>query len=166
MANRSFGDKQGLMLIKRVVRLYPVFSVGVAGAVTLKKRQFTAMGATSVAASSSLVSAPTTGVGYAVGDGAGVRSVTRTGSGAWTITLSDPYQYLLGVGLALTSNSTGGLTAVNVGVNSSGDVTTNTAVGNGGTIKVVFSSAASTAADPGTTDTLVLELILGDATEP
>ena len=166
MANSTF-QQFVLSKIKRLVRLYPVFTMSGTTPV-LQKRQFTAAGASSVAASSSLVNAPTSGTpAWAQGDGAGTFSVSRTGTGAWTITLSEPYQYLLGVTISQTSNTTGALTVVGVGVVSgSTTITTNTAPGNGGVIAVVFSSAAATAADPGSSDTITLEITLGDATEP
>lgn len=165
MANRTFQERQ-FGLVKRKVSLYPVVSVGAAGAVTLQKRTFTATGATLVA-SSSLGAAPTTGVGYAKGDGAGTASVSRTGTGAWTVTLSDSYQYLLGVSIVQTSNATGAITAGMVGiVSGTTNVTTNTSVGSGGVVAIVLSSAAGTPADPASGDVLTLEVILGDATEP
>lgn len=166
MANRTFQEKQ-LSLVKRLVKLYVTVSVGGGGAVTLKKRTYTAMGSGGTAATSSLTSAPTTGVGYAVGDAVGVRSVARADTGKWTVTLSDSYQYLLGVVLALTSNTTGVATAAQVGiVSGSTTPTTNTAVGNGGVVTVQFVDFAGAAVDPASGDTIVLELTLGDASEP
>lgn len=167
MANRSFQERQ-LSILKRVVTLYPVVKVGAAGAVTLQTRQFTAAGSGSVAPTFSLVAAPTTGVGYAKGDGAGVNAVTRTGAGAWTITLSDPYQYLIGV--SFTVASTTGLldtAALNMSVLTTGNVQTNTSLGQGGTINLVFqASGGQTATDPASGDIIYLCIELGDATEP
>lgn len=171
MANVTFNPFLGTKL-KRVATVYPVVSVGAAGAVTLKKRQFTAAGASNVAASSSLVNAPTTGVGYAVGDAMGIRTVARTGAGAWTITLSDPYQYLLGVEIIQISNATGIATVYAIGVVSgTTNVTTNTAIGNGGVITVLLQNGSGAsnigaAVDPASGDTLTLRITLGDATEP
>lgn len=166
MANRTFiQDAYGL--IKKPVYLYPVISVGAAGAVTLKKRTFTAGGASSLSSSSSLGNAPTSGVGYAVGDGVGTRSVARTGTGLWTITLSDPYQYLLGVCMVSLSSATGLWTTPSIGVVSgSTTITTNTGVGNGGVISVVIQNGSGAATDPANGDTITLEIMLGDATEP
>jgi hypothetical protein len=165
MANRQF-SAQGTLL-KSIRYLYPVVSVGGAGAVTLKKRSFRAVGTVN-SANSTLIDAPTSGLPYAFGDGAGTRSVARTGTGAWTITLTDPYQFLMGVRVIQTSNTTGASTSgLSVGVVSgSTNVATNTAVGNGGVIAIVLSSATVTAADPASGDTLTLEITLCDATEP
>lgn len=166
MANTTFQALKGLKY-KSVVTLYPIVSVGAAGAVTLKKRTFTASGATNVAATSSLTSAPTTGVGFAVGDAAGIRSVSLGTAGLWTITLSEPYQYLLGVEIAQTSNATGVQTAAAVGVKSgSTTTTTNTAIGNGGVIVVQLVDFAGAAVDPASGDTVTLRITLGDSTEP
>jgi hypothetical protein len=166
MANRTFQEKTH-GLVKRKVVLYAVVSVGAAGAVTLQKRTFTATGATATAASSSLGAAPTSGVGYAYGDGGGIRSVARTGTGLWTITLSDSYQYLLGIAIRQTSNATGLMTAAGVGiVSGSTTPTTNTAPGNGGVLAIALNDWAGAAVDPASGDTLTLEIVLGDATEP
>lgn len=171
MANRTFQEKANLSLVKRVVRLYPVISVpGGTGAITLQKRTFTAAGASSVAPSSSLGTAPTTGIDYAVGDGAGTRSASRTGVGAWTLTLADPYQYLIGVSLVQASNATALLSTGGalfpVVLSGSTAVTTNTAKGNGGVISIIWNNSSGVAADFTNASTITLELILGDATEP
>lgn len=167
MANRTFNKDQQLSLVKRVVHLFPVVSVGAAGAVTLKKRAFTAVGSATTP-SSSLISAPTSGVGYAFGDGAGVKKIVRNSAGDWTLTLSDPYQYLLGARIAQLSN-TGGTNAAAINglaVNTTTtSVGTNTSLGDGGVVRVVL-LADSTATDPASGDTVTLHLILGDATEP
>lgn len=165
MANRTFQEFLNTP-VKKLVKLYPVVSVGVAGAVTLKKRTYTAMGSGGVAATSSLTDAPTTGVGYAVGDGAGTRSVSLGTAGLWTLTLSDPYQYLLGISIAQTKNATGLMTAATVGVKTSSTITTNTAMGNGGVVVVQLCDFAGAAVDPASGDTLTLEITLGDASEP
>lgn len=165
MANRYFQEAT-LSLVKRKAEVYCVVSVGGAGAVTMKRRSYSAGGATAVSSSTSLVAAPTTGVGYAVG-GDGVRSVARTGTGAWTVTLSDPYQYMLGCELLQTSNTTGLPTAAAVGiVSGSTDVTTNTGTGNGGVVAIQLVDFAGNAVDPASGDTLTLRFTFGDATEP
>jgi hypothetical protein len=165
MANRTFQTAL-LQIPKRIVHLYPVVSVGVAGAVTLQKRTFTAGGSTALTSSSSLGTAPTTGVGYAYGDGAGTRSVSLGTAGLWTITFSDSYQYLLGVEIAQTKNATGLMTAATVGVKTNSTITTNTAVGNGGVIAIQLADFAGNAVDPASGDVLTLRITLGDATEP
>ena len=164
MGTRQYKQNQSLKLLSRVVTLYPVVTVGAGGAVTLKKRSFAAMGSGSVAPSFSLTDAPTTGNGYAVGDGAGVRSVARTGTGAWTITLSDPYQYIIGV-RGNTGHVTPTATVNMVVYDTSSTPSTNTALGNGGVILVVW-FAATTATDPADGDTCYLEIILGDSSAP
>lgn len=158
MANRTF-QTASLTLVKRKVEIFCVVSVGAAGAVTLKKRTW-------VGATSSLTSANTSGVGYDVG-GDGVRSVVRTGAGLWTVTLSDSYMYLLGVQLIQTANTSGLLTAASVGVDTDGtNVTTNTALGNGGVLTLVLNDWAGAAVDPASGDVVTLLITLGDASEP
>jgi hypothetical protein len=167
MANRTFNPQQYHLLYKRVVCLMPVVSFGGTGAPTLKKRQFTAAGASTVAASSSFISAPTSGVGYVFGDGVGTRSIARTGSGAYTLTLNDPYQFLLGVEVMQVSNVGGTSTPLApVVVSGSTTVTTNTATGNGGVIAFVMNNSSGSATDPASGDTYTFCITLVDATEP
>lgn len=167
MAQRTFSVDAG-SLLKRVRTLYPIVSVGAAGAVTLQYNKFTAMGAGSVAPTYAVANAPTSGVGYAQSDGEGVRGITRNSAGDWTFTLSDSYQYLIGVAFlgvfntgGTNANAINGL-AVNTTTTS---VTTNTAIGNGGLVRVVLMSG-STATDPASGDVIHLKIILGDASEP
>lgn len=165
MANRNFQDTQ-FSLLKGLVTLYPVISVGVAGAVTLKKRQFYQPGAIGVGGSYALVDAPTSGVGYAVGDGAGVRTVSRSDTGDWTITLSDPYVYLAELDIACqTLAAPGTLVCLAVANIDSTNVTTNTAVGNGGVINITLNDETA-AADPASGTVVTLKIVLGNATEP
>lgn len=165
MANRTFNEVS-YSLIKRLVTLCPVVNIGAAGAVTLQKRQFTAAGSGSVAPAYSLVAAPTTGVGYAVGDGGGVKSVARTGTGAWTITLSDSYRFLVQISVGF-QNAGATFNAPVMVTNTTGtDVTLNTAVGTGGVIKIQFYNGAGVATDPGNPDQAQFAILLGDATEP
>ncbi len=163
MANSTYFQNR-YSKIKGIVDLYPVVSVGGAGAVTLKRRRYSSVG-TSLTPTYSLDNAPTTGVGLAVGDGQGVRSVVRNSAGNWTFTLSEPYAYLVGVSVALISNTTGAVTSplCPIAVDSDGTVvTTNTALGNGGTIQVVLmASDGSTATDPASGDTLTFHFELG-----
>lgn len=167
MANAQF--QQYLMTKpKRIIKLWPTVSVGGAGAVTLQKRVFTATGATATAASSSLSAAPTTGVGFVVGDAAGTATVARTGTGLWTFTFSYPFQYLLGAALVQTSNTSGLLTSgFGVGV-VSGSTTprTNTSVGSGGVVAIALNNGSGAATDPASGDVLTFEFTFGDATEP
>jgi len=163
MANTTFFQNR-YSKIKGLVDLYPVVSVGAAGAVTLKKRQYSSVGTTN-SPTYSLGNAATIGVGYAVGDGQGVRSVTRNSAGNWTFVLSDPYAYLVGVEVALISNTTGAVTSplcpIAI-VSGSTNVTTNTALGNCGTIRLIFmASDGTTATDPADGDTITLHFTLG-----
>lgn len=158
MANRTF-QTQMLGLIKRHVQIYGIFSVGVAGAVTMLKRTYPNGVVT-------YVTAPTTGTGYSIGNGEGIRSVTRTGTGAWTVTLSDAYMYLLETALVSTTNTSGLLTAAAVGCTSSdADVQTNHGQGYGGLVKVQFNDWAGAAVDPASGDVVDLRFTFGDGSE-
>lgn len=167
MANRTYAQKQ-YSFIKGLTWLFPTVTMTASVTVpVLQKRQFSAAGATSVAPSISLIAAPTTGIDYAVGDGAGTRSVARTGVGAWTLTLSDPYLFLVGVSIAGFSSATGISVPVGVGVVSgSTTITTNTGRGNGGVIALQLFDETG-AADPGTIgDSFTFCVALGNAGEP
>lgn len=163
MANTTFFQNR-YSKIKGLVDLYPIVSVGALGAVTLKRRRYSATG-TSNSPTYSTDSAPTTGVGFAVGDGQGVRSITRNSAGNYTFTLSDSYAYLVGVDVALISNTSGTVTAplCPIAIDTDGtNVATNTALGNGGTIQLVLmASDGSTPTDPASGDTLTFHFILG-----
>lgn len=168
MANRTFNQNQQLTLVKRVVQLWPNISFGASGAPTLQKRVYTAGGSTALASSSSLVAAPTTGIQYAIGDAAGTMKIAQTGTGAYTLTLSDPYQALLGLEVALISNTTG-LTSVDAValVSGSTTITTNTSVGSGGVIAFkTLNSTSGAAGNPTSGDVWTLCITLLDATEP
>lgn len=157
MANRTFQEKS-LSLVKRKVEIYCTVSVGAAGAVTLLKLTYSG-------ASVSRTAAPTSGTGYAVG-GDGVRSVSRTGTGAWTVTLSDPYFIFLGAEICRTVNATGLPTAAQVGVLSTSNTQTNTSLGNGGVINLQLVDFAGNAVDPASGDIVTLRFTFGDASEP
>jgi hypothetical protein len=145
MANRQFQQFQG-SLEKGLVRLCCRVSVAGGGAVTLQKWN---------PATRTYTSAPTSGVGsYSVG-AQGIKTVARTGTGAWTVVLQDSYQRLLGVHVTSTAAS-GVLTVVGVGVDATTDVTSNSAP----TIKLLFNSATATAADPASGDKIDLEFLL------
>jgi hypothetical protein len=149
---------------KALLLSIPVVAVGAAGAVTLKKRQYSSVG-TTTSPTYSLGNAATSGVGYAIGDGQGVRSVTRNSAGNWTFTLSDPYAYLVGVEVALISNASGAVTSplcpIAI-VSGSTNVATNTSVGSGGTIRLILmASDGQTATDPADGDTLTFHFVLG-----
>lgn len=166
MPNRQYTQYRWGFL-RNVVALYPVVSVGAAGAVTLKTRSLTAVG-TSNSPSFSLASSPTSGNGFAYSNQEGVRKVVRNGAGDWTFTLSDSYLYLIGVHCIGVSNTTGHITSplAPVGIISGGtNVQTNTALGNGGTIEIFLPDSAGTSGtDPADGDTLYFEILLGTST--
>lgn len=149
MANRTFQQFQ-YSLEKGVVRLFCRVSVAGGGAVTLQKWN---------PATRTYSSAPTSGTGaYAVGT-QGIRSVARTGAGAWTITLQDTYQRLLGVRWNATAAS-GTVTVNAMGIDSTTDVTAATPV-----IKLVL-CASTTPTDPASGDAVDLEIILQNSAAP
>lgn len=167
MANRSFIDKSYSM-VKRRVDLYAAVSVGAAGAVTLLKWNYPTFGAGPNART--YTAAPTanalpTGAPYPLqyGCGAeGVRSVTRTAAGLWTVQLQDAYQRVLGV--RATVDLAGGLSAI-VGAALNTTITNMNSNG-GSTIGVALLSATATALDPAAGSVVLLEFTLADATEP
>jgi hypothetical protein len=168
MADRTFLENQGLILLKRAVSLYPVVNVGAAGAVTLQKRTFSAAGTGGVTPKSSLGAAPTSGVGYAQGDGFGVKSVVRNSTGNWTLTLQDRYQFLIQVSCQF-ANSGAAFNAPLMVVDSNTantNVATGSGVGTGGKITVQFYNGSGSATDPGNGDQAQFIIVLGDATEP
>lgn len=168
MATTGFQQNQYTKL-KNLVYLYPVVEVTAAvDAPILQKRTFTAMGATSVAPSSSLGAAPTSGVGYAYGDGAGTKLVRRDAQGQWVFQFSDSYLYLVGVSIAQFASTTGISTILGVGVRLGGatDVTANYGVGTGGYIGIELYDESG-AADPGAIgDRFTFEIILGNSSAP
>lgn len=145
MANRTFQQFQN-SIEKELVHLVARVSVAGGGAVTLQKWN---------PSSGTYTSAPTTGVGpYSVGS-QGIKTVARTGTGAWTIVLQDSYMRLLDVWFTSTATS-GTLTVIGLGVDATTDVRSNTAP----TIKVLFNSATATAADPASGDKIDLHFVL------
>lgn len=168
MANRTFSQSINT-LFKKVVKHWAIVSVSGTTPV-LQQVNFRATGAIGVSPSTSVSAAPTSGPAWVFGDGpdGGVMSVARTGAGAWTFTLKDSYQRLLGVSLLQTASTTGLLTSgFGVGVDTDlTNVTTNTGLGNGGTIGIVLNNGSGAATDPATGDVLTFEITLLDATEP
>lgn len=164
--NRSTIDKQ-YSLLKRVHWVWGVFSVGAAGAVTLQKYNYPQLGVGGRTYSAATTgTAPPSGAGpwplqYQIGT-EGIRSVTRTGTGLWTVTMQDNYQRLLS--LMVTTSVAGGLAnIVQVAENST---ISNYASGGGSIIGLALLSASATAADPTSGHTLIIRFELQDATEP
>lgn len=144
MANRQF-QQYSYTLEKGIVHLFCRVSVAGGGAVTLQKWN---------PATRTYSSAATSGTGtYAVGC-QGIKSVARTGAGAWTVTLQDSYQRL--VAARFTSTAASGTVTVNaMGIDATSDVTSNTAP----TVKLVL-AAGTTPTDPASGDKIDLHLIL------
>ncbi len=166
MANRTFNDKQ-YTLIKRPVEIFAAVSVGAAGAVTLQKWNYPTLGST-VSPASTYTAAPTTtptGGGYPLQyqTGAeGVRTVTRTAAGLWTIKLQDNYVRILQV--TAQGQLAGGLSAI-VGCALNSTTSSMTASG-GSTVGIALLSATATALDPADGETILLRILMHDATEP
>lgn len=144
MAHNWFLGDRGT-LEPQMVDIYGVVNVGAAGALTFQ--QWIQSSRTYSAASA----APASG-----GNVRGVKSITRTGTGAWTIVLDQPYQRLLQFqaysqvagGLAAAPNCAVNLTGTNVNSTSSPQV------------NVQFLSSASTGADPASGEQIVFHLEL------
>lgn len=164
MANRTFIDKSYTML-KREVRLYAAVDVGAEGAVTLQTWNYPVFGGGTNART--YTDAPTTpaGQGYPLQyqTGAeGVRSVTRTATGLWTIQLQDNYQRILRVDAQ--EHLAGGLSAnVGIGINTT---LTDMDATDGSKVAIALLSATGAAGDPAADTTVLLTFTLADATEP
>lgn len=165
MANRTFVDKSYTM-IKREVRLYAAVLVGAEGAVTLRKWNYPQLGSTTTPART-YTAAPTTAAGqgyptmYANG-AEGVRSITRTATGLWTLKLQDNYQRILRVDAQM--QLAGGLSNIVVcGINST---LLNMDATGGSVVAIALMSSTATAADPTADSTVLLTFTLADATEP
>lgn len=167
MADRTFIDKQ-YSLVKRRVELYAAVLVGAAGAVSLRRWNYPTFGTgpnartyTAAPPANALPTGAPYPLQYQCG-AEGVRSVTRTGAGLWTVQLQDQYQRVLGV--SFTADLAGGLSStVAVALNST--ITNMTSAG-GSTIGLALLSATATAADPTAGDLILLRFDLADATEP
>lgn len=92
----------------------------------------------------------------------GVRSITRTGTGLWTIVLQDNYQRLLD--WDVKQSLAGGLsTIIALGENTS--ISSMTSAG-GSTIGFALLSSTATAADPADTTGVTIDMWLQNASEP
>lgn len=155
---------------KRVVTLYPIVNFGAAGAATLQKRTFSAAGTGAATPKYSLVAAPTTGVGYAVGDGEGTRAIVSNGSGNYTITFNDSYLYLIQVSVQFANS--GAVFNAPLMVVDTNTANTNVAVnptfpgGAAGKISVTFYNNSGIATNPSSGDQAAFAIILGDSGAP
>lgn len=154
MANRMFQQFQGAVL-KNLVTLYAQVAIGATGACTLRKWDY---------AAKALANAPTaTGTSpYQTGE-AGIKSITRNTTGAYTIVLQDTYQRMVDFhGIFATVDGVQAAPIVTLWTTAT-DVTTST----GGVIKFSTSSAAgSNLADPTSGSVLYLTMVLSNASEP
>ncbi len=167
MSNRTFIDSN-FSLVKRMVHLFGAFSVGETGTPTLLKWNYPTFGGGVNART--YTAAPTSTLTPAAGNyplqyqagSEGIRSVARTATGLWTVTLQDNYQRM--VGLTGFTRVAGGAAKI-VGFNENTTIT-NMASGGGSVIGVSLISATTALADPTSGDVVLLTFILADATEP
>lgn len=92
----------------------------------------------------------------------GVRSITRTDVGLWTVVLQDNYQRLLE--LSCFQSLAGGLSTItHIGENTTiSDMTTE----GGSTVGVALMSSTATAADPATTTSVTVTMLLQNSSAP
>jgi len=154
--------------VKRKVEIYAAVSVGAAGAVTLQKWVYPTLGAGALAQTYTTAPTPATtptGAAYPLqysGGAEGVKSITRTGAGLWTVVFQDNYQRCLGV--QANGQLAGGLSAiVSVGLNST---VTSMAAAGGSILGLALLSATATALDPASGEVMLLSFTMADATEP
>lgn len=167
MAQRSFIDAN-YTLIKREVRLFCAASVGEGGVVTLLRWNYPQFSGGPLARTYS--AAPTGAVPSSAGNyplqyqvGAeGVMSITRTGTGLWTVRLQDNYQRVLMVGQQqVLAGGLGNIVAIH-----QNSTNTNMAAAGGSLVALALISSTATAADPASGSTMLLSFELADATEP
>lgn len=167
MASRSY-DQQDLSIVKQPVSLWAVVNVGAAGAVTLQKWNFSALGSSATPAKTYTAASvgPTTFPGWpqCYQSGAeGVYSVVRTNTGLWTLTLQDQYQRLLGMTAHISV--AGGLSNI-VAVGENTTISSMAPTGGGSIIGVALLSSTATAADPTSGHVVHIHLRLSNASEP
>jgi hypothetical protein len=166
MANRTFMDKQYTM-VKRRVELYAAVLGAGAAAPSLRKWNYPTLGTgpnartyTAAPTANALPTGAAYPLQYACG-AEGVRSVTRTGVGLWTVQLQDNYQRVLMV--SHTTDLAGGAATIR-------QVWLNTTITNlaavGGSIIGLFLGAGGAATDLPAGHLLLLKFDLADATEP
>jgi hypothetical protein len=165
MAQRSFIDKN-YTLVKKKVEIFAAVSVSATVPTLLKWNYPTFSGGptarTYTAAQTGSVPT-TTGAfpqQYQVG-AEGVLSVTRTGTGLWTIRLQDNYQRCLQVmAQQLLAGGLGNIVATHQDA-----TTTNMNSPGGSLVGIALCSSTATAADPTSGSTVLLTFIFQDATE-
>lgn len=168
MANRTF-TQDHYTVIKRDVRLYCTVAVGAAGAVTLQKYNYPTFGGGANARTYTAAPLPGTvpsGSGayplqYTAGS-EGVFSVTRTGTGLWTVKFQDNYQRMVGL-YGYVSVAAGASNIVTITENSS---ISNIGAAGGSIVGVAMLSSTATVADPTSGHIVNLTFVLADATEP
>ena len=165
MADNTYTDVS-YSVIKREVRLYAAVDVAAAGAVTLLRWNYPQMGQTAAPNSTyTAASVLPTGNGFPqLGQtGAeGIRSVTRTAAGLWTVKFQSNFQRVMRVDAQ--GQLAGGLSAiVGVGINST---LLSMAAVNGSEVGIALLSATATALDPAAGTTMLLTFTLADSTTP
>lgn len=167
MADRTFVEKQYTM-VKRRIELYAAVAGAGAAQPTLLRWNYPTFGAgpaartyTAAPTANALPSGVPGHLQYGCG-AEGVRSITRTGVGLWTVQLQDNYQRILMV--VCTTMVAGGVggTVRQVVVNTTPMAMA--AVG-GSTFGLVLTAGAALV-DPAVGETLLLKFDLADATEP
>lgn len=164
MANRFYVD-QHWTLLKGVVLVRA--RILMSGTTPLLQKYNYPAGAPNSAALGTYSDASTSGGGtswpsqYQQGT-EGVRSVTRTNTGLWTFVLQDNFQRLLE--LSAYQSLAGGAGTI-VGIAENTTISSLTTAG-GSTIGVGLLSATGTLADPATTTSITIKMLLQNASEP
>lgn len=147
MANRDYIQFQ-YQHEKKPVRLFARVNIGAAGAPTLQAWTPSSGGGGTYAAA-------VTG-GYR-----GIKSITRNGTGDYTLTLQDAFQQMFDWDVAFIAATTLKAAAPLVSAFTTG---TNVGTSTGGTFRFVCQSAQGTAADPASGEIMLIRLELGDST--
>jgi hypothetical protein len=171
MAQRAY-QLQQFTLVKREITLYAAVSLSSSGTViALQKWNYPTLGTgpnartyTAAPPATALPSGNPYPLQYTCG-AEGVRSIVRTGVGAWTVQLQDNYQRLVMAQAIVQTAAAGGLSAMTqVGIDGT---LVNMATVGGSVFGLRFMSSTATAAEPSTNnDIVLLKFLLLDATEP
>jgi hypothetical protein len=169
MASRQFTQVQ-YTVVKREVKVYATVSVGANGAVTLQKWNYPVFGSTTTPASTytaaPVLAAPPAGTAswpaMYQGGTEGVFSVTRTGTGLWTVKFQDSYQRLLFLdGHIKVAAGASNIVAIAENASISAVQTAG-----GSVVGVALLSSTATVADPTSGHIVNLSFTFADATEP